>query len=137
MKYFLPLFFLFFCACASKPPNDVVCFVDADQEANCTYMVQGTDFKVDNAGHNYILGGHNYSFDKIERLFFLVPPETYADIKNFFIVYCNQNPGVCTYQTVMDNAYKIESRLKQNMTEDQKIQFEQILRQKLAPEHSN
>jgi len=98
--------------CSLKPPNDPICYVDAPMEANCTFMVDGTDFKVDDSGHNYTLNGHNWNYDQIVQNFLLVPPETYGDIKTFFLNYCHDNPNVCDYQTMQSTFQEYESRFQ-------------------------
>lgn len=86
--------------CAAKPPNDPICFQDGLKVANCTYMVVGQDFKVDNVGHKYQLNGHQWNFDELQQNTLWLPPETYADIKTFFLNYCHQNSGVCNYEDI-------------------------------------
>lgn len=110
MKYVLLLILL--SGCALTPPNDPICFQDGPSNANCSYMVVGTDFKVDNLGHNYTLNSHNWNFDQLRQNSLWVPPETYGDIKEFFLKYCNQNQSQCNYQSFKAALDKFEKSLK-------------------------
>jgi len=85
--------------CAQVPPNDPVCFPDAPAHANCTYMVENTqpDFPVDNTGDSYTVQGDNWTYDQLVQNTLWVSPQTYGDIKDFFLNYCQQNSGVCNY----------------------------------------
>jgi hypothetical protein len=100
-----------FVSCAGKPPNDEIGFTDAPGRANFTYLVQGTDFVVDNQGHNYTLHGQNLSYDQMRDLFFYVSPWTLADIKTFFLNYCHKNPGVCVYDSLLKKINEVEARI--------------------------
>ncbi len=90
-----------FCGCSLKPPDSIICFEDGPQHANCTHMVTSEDFPVDDIGHNYTLNGHNWNFDQLQSNSLYVPPESYADIKKFFLEYCHQKKG-CDYQSIKD-----------------------------------
>lgn len=126
----LLLLCIFLVGCAGKPPNDEIGFTDGPAHANFTYMVTGTDFSVDNVGHNYTLHGQNLNYDQMRALFFYVSPWTWADMKQFFLNYCHANPNVCDYAKVQKRFTVVEDAAKAKMSPDNRAIFESILAEK-------
>ena len=129
MRFYL-LFALFLIGCAGKPPNDPVCFRDSISSANCTFMVAGNDFSVNDAGKNYTLQGHNWTYDQLWQHSLWLPPETYGDIKQFFLNYCHQNKNVCKYADLNQRFTSFEQKMKSAMTRADQEYLEKILLEK-------
>lgn len=117
--------------CAGKPPNVEIGFTDQLGQANFHYLIQGTDFKVDNSGqHNYTLHGMNLTYDQMIHLFFYMSPWAWGDMKNFFLNYCHQKQNTCNYPEAVAKIAAQEEQIKANMSDDVREKFEEIMRQK-------
>ena len=72
-------------------------------------MEAGNDFRVDNTGkNNYTQDGHNWTFDQLVAHSLIKPPETYGEIKKFFLNYCHANANLCSYSTAVAQFTKFE-----------------------------
>lgn len=89
-------------ACTLQPPNKSICYTDGPSHANCAFLVQGNDFSVDNQGHNFTQDGRNWNYTELLLNSLILPPDTAAAEKQFFLNFCHQNPNDCNYSQALE-----------------------------------
>jgi hypothetical protein len=87
---------------------------DSPSHVHCAWTIQGSDFDIDNIGHNYTQYGQNLNADQYIKMSLMIDPWAYKAMKSNWLNWCHTNPKNCVYSDMVKHITEVEDRLKIN-----------------------
>jgi len=89
--FVLLMFSVMITACASQPPDVVICAHVSDNQLYCNYTISDKPFYVDADTPFKDIDGKIYQVAELINISLVVPPKSYGKIKSYILEQCKRN----------------------------------------------